>query len=187
MSTMLFGMMRGPTNAPDENAVRRPSAPYNQSAPAAVADDAPDPNEVETYSDPSLGLANRQVASAWVQGTKYAPGWVGTATAPHDAIVNDVRASVGTAAQRESTGTFGHGSMSFAVGIEPVADKTSAGGFGNAYFEGDPSTIQQGTGNFMSPMPDGESVRVAGTEGVAAQREARNSPYRQWYAHMVGM
>lgn len=188
MSTLLYGLDRGPHEHADENVVRRSTFEVNPQLPPKMAPDAPDPNEVETDSDPHLGMVRRTLASKWNEGEKSAPFYADTATAPHDSIVNDRRASVGTAAEREAAGQFGHGTAKYAEGIEPVGDLTAAGGFGNEYWASDKPPIQSGAGSYMTPTPDLEGARFNAAAATDRSRNAYQSSgvYSMWYQNTVG-
>lgn len=188
MSTLLYALERGPHEHADENVVRRTTFDVNPQLPAKEQDGPPDPNEVQVDSDPHLGIVNRQLASHWHEGHQSAPFYADRATAPHDSIVNDVRASVGTAAAREASGRFGHGTAKYAEGIEPVSDLTARGGFGNQYFEIPKPPIQSGTGLYMSPSPDLEGAKFNAAGATQRSRAAYQSSgvYGTWYRNTVG-
>lgn len=173
----------------DEAKVRATTAPVEVDAPPAEAESDPEFNAVETDPNPNLGgLATRQVASDWHETEKYSPGWAAQATAPHDAIVNEQVATSGTAASREMAGQFGHGTMSYAVGIEPTIRDGAA--FGNDYFAADKRDIQENEGDAVrgvQPTQGQDRDDIAGVSayGNAAARDATNN-MAEWYAGMMG-
>lgn len=187
MTSLYFGMLREGVPA-DEKVVRSTATPYDKDAPAAMADDMPDPGEVETDSNPTLGgLVGRQLSSMWVQGQKFVPSWRGQADEQyeHNAIIDRQVATSGTAAAREASGEWGHGTASFAVGIEPVGDLTDGGSFGNEYFKRTDRIIQETSDNSMMSVPPGydQSVkgRVAAEGKVAARASAMAATYNAFW------
>jgi len=187
MSTLLYGIGRAPVPA-DEAEVRSTVTPSTPDAPAAEAAGAPDWNEVETDPTPHTGLATRQVASDWHESEKYAPGWASTANPTESfASVNSRIDSAGTAAAREMAGQFGHGTMGFAVGIEPVLRDGAA--FGADYFAVDERGAQEGIENQLSaPLGvdrDDVSAQAAMAKGAARDATAA-STYAAWYAAVAG-
>lgn len=183
MSTLFWGQYRDaiPT---EENVVRRTAEPVDKNAPAAEMEGRPEFNEVETDPNPDLGFVNRQVASDWNASQKYAPGWAGTANPTESfAYVNERIDRVGTAAQREMNGEFGHGTMGFAVGIEPVIRE--GGQYGADYFAVDPKLIQETAGDYMQPDPsqDHDAVSATASQAVRNAKDAGAAgQYSAWYA-----
>lgn len=184
MPNLLFGIA-GNTEVPlDERTVRSTAVPVDETAPAAVQDDAPEPNEVEVDSNPNLPIVNRQLASHWVEGEQYPPFW-GTEVAEqyeHNAIIDRQVSTSGTAAARESAGQFGHGTASYAIGIEPVGDLRDGGKMGNEYFAAGKPDIQETAGAYMTTPPgydQGVTAKVNAT-GKNASRAA-NSAYDAWW------
>lgn len=188
MSTLMWAQQRGPTEHPDENVVRRNTFPVSRDSPAAEMADAPDFNEVETDPNPDLGMVGRQLASSWTPSFRGVPFWKSRATAPHDAIVNDVRASVGFSPGREADGIAGHGTYAFAQGIEHVGDLGRAGGMTNTYFEAAPKPIQDGAGDYMLPNPDLVGAKMQASVGATNSRDAVQSStnYGGFLAAMIG-
>lgn len=184
MTSLLYGAVGTFPVPADENIVRMTTAPVTPDAPPAMADSAPDPQEVETDPNPLLGMATRQVASRWHQPEKYTPGWLADADAPHDRLVNERIASSGTAAAREARGEFGHGTIAYAEGIESVGDLRDGGKMGNEYFKTHTRTPQQGAGNYMTVPPGNDQTttsKVAAT-GKDAEKESVANAYRNMWA-----
>lgn len=183
MSTLFWGQYREsiPT---DEKLVRSTTEYVDVNAPAAEADGAPEFNEFEADPNPALGMVTRQVASDWHESEKYAPSW-GDRSNPSDsfAYVNRKVDSDGTAAAREMNGEFGHGTMAYAVGIEPVIRE--AGAFGADYFAVDPRLIQETAGNYMLPDAAQDHDAVSATAN-AAVRNAKDAgaagQYASWWS-----
>lgn len=189
MSTLLYGLMRGPVPA-DEQTVRSTTEYVDVEREPAATPDVPEFNEVETDGNPDLGMVNRTLASHWVERDKYAPSWAGQATSITDgeASRNRRQASDGTAAGRELDGQFGHGTMSYAVGIEPVLREGAA--FGTDYFTAHERGIQQDVRPYLNPAlgDDRQSVSaVAGAAKTSARDAAAAGWYSTWYENMVGV
>ena len=181
MSVMWFGDLDGVPL--DEAKVRATTAPVVVDAPPAEAESAPEFNEVETDTNPMLGgLSPRQLASEWHATEKYPPSWADNAVRQHDIVVNETIATKGTAAAREMAGQQGHGTMAYAVGIEPTIRDGAA--FGNTYFAGNKADIQElsaetagqrGIGTI--PGTDREDIAGASAYGGAAARDASANNY----------
>lgn len=134
------------------------------------ADGPPDFNEFDSDESSELtGITPRQVGSDTHDSVKYPPFWIRFATARHNAIIDEQVATSGTAARREERGEQGHGTMQYAIGLEPEIRDGAA--FGNDYFEFLKRDIQTGAGAFMTPEVSGEQWNNA----VAAAFAARNS------------
>lgn len=167
----------------DEAVVRATAVPVFMDKPAAMAEDMPLMGEIETDHDPNLGMVNRQVAPKVGGHEKYAPFWAGNVNAAneHNAIVDRQVSTSGTAAAREVAGQYGHGTASYAVGIEPVGDLGDQGKLGNDYFQRNPRGIQDTADDtMMSPtVPKDVNVSAAGKE--AARKAAQASVYNTWW------
>jgi hypothetical protein len=174
---LLFGQMGNNGVPADERVVRNTATPVLQDAPPAVQPEAPVWNEpIESDQNPNLGLVNRTLASHWVEGEQYAPFWSTSVDDQwqHNNIVDRQVSSSGTAAAREAAGHFGHGTASYAVGIEPVQTLQGSGGFGNEYLSAGKPPIQGPAGNYMSVPPgyDGIVTQDVMATGKVAARQA---------------
>ena len=186
MSTLFIGQYRD-TVPTDENMVRSTTEYVEPNAPAAEMQGPPEFNEVETDPNPNLGMVTRTVASDWHATEKYAPGWAETANPTSSfGYVNEKVDKDGTAATREMAGEFGHGTMAFAIGIEPVIRE--AGQYGADYFAVDPRLIQDTAGDYMMPDASADHDAVSATAGQAV-RNAREAgaagQYASWYASLM--
>jgi hypothetical protein len=124
--------------------------PIRHDNTSAELQHAPEWNELDTDESGELvGLSPRVVGSDTIDTDKYAPWWADFATENHNEIIDNQVASSGTAAARELAGEQGHGTMQYAIGIEPVIRPGAE--FGNDYFLSNPSQIQEGAGLYMSP------------------------------------
>lgn len=153
MTSLFFGQLNTVGVPADEKVVRSTATPVDKTAPPAMQTDMPVMSEVETDPNPSLGMSPRQLASKWVEGEQSPPihrQQVDTAI-EHNAIVDRQVSTSGTAAAREASGEWGHGTMSYAVGIEPVQDLVDGGKMGNEYFVREERNVQNGAGNYMTP------------------------------------
>ncbi len=186
MTSLLFGVMGNHGVPVDEKVVRSTALPVEKDAPPAMESDRPEWNEpVESDPNPNLGMNTRTLASHWVEGEQSAPWWQGSVdqNAEHNTLVDSRISSSGTAAAREAAGQFGHGSMSYAVGIEPVGDLRDGGKMGNEYFAAGKPDIQETAGNYMSVPPgyDQATTGKAAAAGKTAAREAATSAYDAWW------
>lgn len=187
MTSLLYGSVSQSGVPADENVVRMTTAPVTPDAPAAMADNAPDPNEVATDPNPLLGMATRQLASTWHEGEQYSPSWKGQVDDAdnHNAIVDRRISSSGTAAAREAAGVFGHGTLKYAEGIESVGDLREGGSFGNEYFKTVAKDIQSNTGDYMTATPGADqdtTSRVAAESKVASRQASTAAAYRSMWA-----
>jgi hypothetical protein len=171
---LLWGQISYGEPPADEKVVRQTQTPYDQNKPAAVMDDMPVQQEYESDSDPSLGLATRQLASAWHPGKTSPPEWIPQVdgVTESQAVINRQVSSSGTAAHREASGQV-RPNMSYAVGIEPVADLNGAA-FGNEYFVRHERDVQEGMGDQMTVPPgyDHQSQAAIAARGAKQSREA---------------
>ena len=186
MSTLLWGDLDGVPL--DQAKVRATTAPVEPDAPPAEQEGAPEFNEVETDRNPDLGgLAHRQLASNWHQPEKYGPWWAQGATAEHNAIIDRQVATSGVAAAKELTGQQGHGTIAFAIGIEPVL--RDGGAFGNDYFAVDRRDIQEGSSQSRGVAPamglDRDTIAGVAAYGKDASVDAANNT-AALYAAIVG-
>lgn len=185
MTSLLYGAVSHRVVPTDENIVRMTTAPVTPDAPPAVADAAPDHNEVETDTNPLLGMSTRQLASKWHEGQQYPPSWAGAVNDAdnHNAIVDKRISSSGTAAAREAAGVFGHGTLSYAEGIEPVGDLRDGGSFGNEYFKTVPRDIQAPASDYMTAAP-GSDMDTASRVSAAGKDASRNAATAAAYRNM---
>jgi len=180
MSTLLFAANSNSAVPADEAVVRSNTYVVSDDAPAAEMESAPDFNQVpETDSNPSLGMVNRQLASHVVPTAKYAPAWSGDVNDNHLAndLINRQVSSSGTAAAREASGQFGHGTMQIIEGIEPVADLRDGGKMTNTYFAAGKPDIQETAGSYMTVAPGMDHSITAAVAGVGKANavSARNA------------
>ncbi len=182
MTNILFGVMGNNGIPADEKVVRSTATPVDIGAAPAMQKEAPEWNEpVEPDGNPQLGMVNRSLASHWVEGQQSSPFWEGQVNqqAQYNFLIDQQVSTSGTAAAREAAGQFGHGTASYAIGIEPVGDLRDGGKMGNDYFAANNPPVQEGMGDYMSVPPGTDqatTARVAAT-GKQAARDAGLSPY----------
>lgn len=176
MTSLYFGLLRDGVPA-EEKVVRSTAEPYEHDAPAAMQDSRPDPQEIPTDTNPDLGMVNRQLASHWVASEKSVPAWIpeSNAQTEHNAIVDRQVATSGTAAAREARGEWGHGTMAYADGIEPVGDLRDGGKMGNEYFVRTERDIQETSDDTMMSVPPGYDQSVKGRVSALGKDDARDS------------
>lgn len=188
MPSLWYGMLRDGVPA-DEQVIRHNAPSVEPDAPPAVQMDKPEQGEVETDGNPSLPMVNRQLASHWVEGQQYTAGWLAAASdQSHAEIINRQIASAGFNAKREEAGIQGHGTMSYAVGIEPVKDLTEGGKFGNDYFKTNEKDIQDDvTRSVGPPQVDGDVRSAVMAAGKVSARDAATAGlYQAFYAGLQG-
>lgn len=166
MSTALYALHRIDAPADQELARATTEAVDVNDAPD-VEDTPPQFNEVERAGEQHAGLTTSDLASHTIPSEKYAPFWSEQANVtPSFAVVNSSQARLGTAAQRESAGQFGHGTMQIMMGIEPVIREGAV--FGLDYFEADHPGIQPFAGNYMEQAPGYDRDVTGALAGRAA-------------------
>jgi len=175
MTSLIYGAVSASGVPADEKTVRSTTAPVDVTAPPAAQDHTPERGLIETDTNPQLGMVNRQLASPWTEGVRDVPAWIPEVDAgtDHNAIVNRQVSSSGTAAQREASGVTNK-NLSYAIGIEPVADRVSNGSFGEQYFVRNERNIQATMNNEMS-VPPGYDVANRGEITALGKTDARNA------------
>jgi len=170
-----------------ESSVRSTVEPLRDDNITAEAQKPPDWNENDTDESGELvGLAPRVVGSDTRDRETYQPWWARLATVNHNEITDNQVASSGTAAAREIAGEQGHGTMQYAIGIEPQIRDGAA--FGNDFFVFDQVGIQDGAGEYMTPNDiNNWAHSVQQSQAASASREAYMSTlYANFLAGGVG-
>ena len=137
---------------------------------ATVEGDEPEWNEFQSDDSPELvGLAPR-LKGPDTRDSEHGPAfWLAQAGYPYNDRIDEQVSSSGTAAAREASGKFGHGTMQYADSVEPVV--RDGGSFGQTYFAGHPHDIQSEAGDYMAPaLADNWAVAVDTAEAKAAAR-----------------
>ncbi len=177
MTSLFFGQLSSSGVPADEKVVRSTATPVEVNAPAAMMDDMPEMSEVETDSNPNLGMVNRQLASKVIDRQKSTPSWIPEVDGgyEHNAIVDRQVSSSGFSAAREARGEWGHGTVPAFIGIEPVGDLREGGKMGNEYFKAEDKPIQETADNtMMNPAndPDRNSIGKVSAQGKVNARKA---------------
>lgn len=187
MSTLLFALNRGGVAATDDD-VRSTTNVINQDAPSAVQDAAPEYNDHDTDPDTEGGITPHQLASHVVPSEQYPPA-IGNANDDPNSIVNRQVSTSGTAAAREASGQWGHGSLMITEGIEPTIRDGAA--FGDTYFAARDRDVQEGMGGYMQPAvaADAETLATSQASGkVLARDAAADAMWTAFHnARMAGM
>lgn len=165
----------------DENIIRSTTdIGIDNEAPAAVQDSAPDYNEFNSDKRESGGLSTNTLASHVIPTEKYAP-LVTNASEDLFTATNKQVSSSGTAAAKELTGEWGHGTFKVVEGIEPtIVDGTQ---FDNLYFKANAGVLQGAAGDMMAAsISDPE---VTGLVEQVRRRKAAESATGSMYQAMV--
>jgi hypothetical protein len=186
MASIMFGTLSTTGVPADEKVVRSTATPVDHNAPAAMQTDMPQMSEVETDHNPNLGMVNRQLASRWFERIRSRPEWKQRVDDgyEHNAIIDRQVSSSGTAAAKEATGEWGHGTIPHAIGIEPVGDLTDGGKMGNEYFKTNERDIQETAGMEMQPPTNydqGVTGRVSATGKTSARQAAMAGMYNAFW------
>lgn len=184
MTSLFMGSVIADGVPADEEVVRSTATPYEHDAPAAMQDDMPEQQEVETDGNPDLGLVNRQLASKWTEGSHAdAPDDIVATQNTSNQSINAQVSTSGTAASRELAGQS-HKNLSYAIGIEPVGDLTDGHKMGNTYFVRNDRDIQATMGRQMT-VPPGQDHAIEGdiaSYGKSSARDAAASgQYNSWW------
>lgn len=182
MTSLMFGTLSSTGVPADEEVVRSTATPVEMDAPAAMQEDMPEQQEVETDPNPHLGMVNRQLASKWVEGQQSVPQEIPVYGAENAAnqLINQQVATSGTAAAREAAGIRGHGTLSYAVGIEPVQGLVDGHRMGNDYFTTNKRNIQDGMRHDMS-VPPGTDQSTKGAVAALGKENARKAAEAAMY------
>ena len=159
-----------------EEVARSTIEPLTEPDDTAEAPHAPDYNEF--INDPTIfpGIAPHAAGSDWTQGEQYANWDAPAVSRLFNAAIDIQVSSAGFAPAQEALSKWGHGTMSFAEGIEPVIRDGAE--YGEDYFSAGKPAIQQTGGDYMS-QPDSAGVvtdrdwaAVAQADGLYRSREA---------------
>lgn len=163
----------------DENEVRSTVEPIREHGIPADEQESPDWNEFQSDDSGELtGLSHRVAGSETVETEQDAPYYAELASENHNKLIDDQVSSSGTAAAREMAGQFGHGTMQYALGIEPVIREGAA--FGADYFTAHEMGAQEGSGSYM--QPDGIAAsRFTQAQAQAVAEENSRSAYANLY------
>lgn len=184
MTSLFMGTVNTTGVPADEVVVRSTATPVDVNARPAVMDDMPEPQEVETDSNPNLGMVNRQLASHWVEGSNAdftRDAEIVSAQNASNQMVNKQVSTSGTAASRELAGQT-HKNLSYAVGIEPVDGLIDGHAMGNTYFVRHERPVQETAGDYMTPNADMSArAGIAAYGNEAARNAAASGMYNLWW------
>lgn len=163
-TTLLLGFQPRPVPV-EEAVVRSTVTVVEQDEPSSVATAPPDFNELFADPDTAGGLTSHQVAPAVIRSERFVPN-IGDSNAEHNVIVDRQVSTSGTAAARELTGTWGHGTMKVTSAIEPTMRD---GGFlGGDYFIGHPRP-DASMDSYMSPSQQVDPMTAATTQATGEE------------------
>lgn len=184
MSTLLYSWHRRPVSDSEAN-VRDTVTTVQADAPSSVAPDAPDFNETDTDPITEGGLTPHQMASHVIPSERYVPN-IGNANTDFSAPVDSRISTSGTAAQREMTGQWGHGTLKVVQGIEPTIRDGHA--YGADYFVAHDRPKAHADGEITPSEPtDPMTSAVAQSAGTAGARQAvQESIYAAMHSARMG-
>ena len=185
MSTLLYAQNRTPAPA-DEALVRSTTDVVQHDEAPATQEHPTDFNE--TFTDPVTdgGLTSRQLSSHVVPSARFVPNVDASAQDDHNGIINRQVSSSGTAAAKEATGQWGHGTLQIVEGIEPTI--RDGGALGAHYFRTHERPLA-GSGSYMTPAQASDPATTASAQQGAetnARAAVAQSMYGQMYANLQG-
>lgn len=171
MSVMFFDMNRDGVESDEEHV--RATVTVVEDDTDAVETKRPDFNDADTDPDTGGGLTTRQLASNVTPSSQYAP-FIGNANDDLNARIDDQVSTSGTAAAREATGEWGHGTLHIQDATEPTI--RDGGAFGEDYFHTGDRIVQDGTGAYMSSNRYADDATASAAQELAqrASRDASN-------------
>lgn len=179
MSTLLYGW--GHVQR-DEAVIRSTTDTVDKDAPAETQAAAPDFNQIELSGNERGGLSPNQLSSHVVPTSKYVPLPSNTNT-DFAAPINHQVSSSGTAAAREQSGYWGHGTMQIAEGIQPqIYDGMQ---FKEEYFTATKLMPQGTTTDYLVP-PSNDPVTLAMEASLGRKRAAQAQRAGQYSAWVNG-
>jgi hypothetical protein len=145
-----------------------------------MADSSPDVNEVMTAKHEDGGLTTNTLASHIVPTERYTP-IITNADQDLFTATNKQISSSGTAAAKELSGEWGHGTFKVVEGIEPTIVPGTE--FDNVYFKANSGVLQGSAGEMMSATISDPSVTglVEQTRRVKAAQAAQGPLYAAFY------
>jgi hypothetical protein len=166
-----------------ESQVREQTEPIRHDPESAEMTHAPEFNEFESDESGQLtGLTHRVVGSDTIDTEKSAPFWAALANVNYNRVVDDQVSSSGTAAAREAAGVQGHGTMQYALGLEPIIRDGAR--MGNDYFVSHEANIQDGAGEYMAPTDSDHWLAAVAADN--AERASRSAYQNSQYAAFLG-
>lgn len=176
MSVMFFDLNSDGVESDEEHV--RATVTVVEDDSTAVEDQRPEYNDADTDPDTGGGLTTRQLASKVYPSEQYTPN-VGNANDDLYSRVNSQVSTSGTAAQRESDGAWGHGTLHVQDATEPTIRDGSA--FGEDYFHTGERIVQDGSGAYMTASRYSDDATASAAQELA-QRASRDSANGALYA-----
>ena len=183
MSTLLMGQFATPLKPSDPlDHVRSTVTTVTDDAPS-VATSTPEFGRLETDAHTDGGLTPHAVASMTGGGEKYAPAT--ESRGDHMAGVNARISSSGTAAAREASGQWGHGTIRYQDAMTRPEDGT---GFSETYFRRDERGANATAGAYMTPAVTADQqtldeVQAAGK--TRAKDQTSSNIYNEMYRNLM--
>lgn len=178
MTTLLFDLNSDGVES-DEEHVRATVTVVDDSDPAAVEAARPEVNDAHRDPDTGGGLTRRDLASVVMPSTQYEPT-IGNANDDMTAAVDNQVSTSGTAAERERSGRWGHGTLHVQDATEPMFTTE----FSEDYFHVGERVVQDGTGAYMTStrQPDDATAQALVANQQRAMRIAESrSNLNAWY------
>lgn len=157
--------------------------------PDLTAEAPPDTPEYNQFiNDPTIqpGISVHQAGSYWNENQRGPNTDTAAVSRLFNAAIDIQVSSAGRAATIEATEVYGHGTMPWAEGIEPVIREGAE--YGEDYFSAGKPAIQQTTGDYMSQpdslgtLVDPDWTAVAAADAASRSREAsRATLFDAWY------
>ena len=186
MSTLLLGSNFAGEAPQDDGDVRSTITVVDHESPDATAERRPDFNSSEQDPDTEGGLTDRQVSDFVTPSEQWVPD-VGNANRDFSAPIDSQVSTAGTAANRELSGQWGHGSMHWQDATEPTIREGAF--FDDVYFAARRPPIQDGAHDYMLPSrnPDDKTAQDSKAVALAASREAsRRAMYQRFLTDRIG-
>lgn len=184
MSTLLYGFNR--RAIPEDEAVVRSTVTVVQAdAPSSELSSTPDFNETVTDDTTEGGLTPRQMGPHMTAIQRAVPHHAGRANTDYSVRVDSQVSSSGTAAAREESGQWGHGSMQISEMIEPVIRDGAA--FDDLYFTANERPLAHAGATLEESAPTDEiTAALAHAQGVKNSRQAAQGLYAALHAARMG-
>ncbi len=175
------------TNTVPQNSdkARATTANLSDSEPAEL-DHAPEYNEHNGDTNPDLpGIANRQLAGDWHNPERGSAFYASNASAQHNESVNAQVASSGNAANSETRGDKGPGTVAYALSLEPVIRDGAR--YGSDYFAVEEHDPQSMVGVQPNMQLDRQEIASVGAEAASRSNSANNNVSDLYAAYVRGL
>lgn len=165
--------------------VRSTVTTVDKDSDASVAVSTPEAGRLETDPHTDGGLTTHQVSSHVEPSQRYAPATQSHSS--HSDALNNSWSEVGTAAQREAAGQWGHGTLKVQDAMTRIPDGTA---FEETYFQRDRRGMNEQVTDYMAPSNpvDGSALQNTAQAGMNAARQANSTNiYQDLYNHRMGI